>query len=149
MKYTTGEIGRVIVVRFEHGEDVIAGTREIVLKEGVRSAIAFFVGAVEAARMVAGPEKLEIPPEPHWIQFADGREILGIGTIFMEGNEPKMHLHGAAGRGEHSLAGCFRNWAKVFLIVECVIIEIKNCGAKRSKDEASGLSLLDFEEPRG
>ncbi|MEW6358917.1 MAG: PPC domain-containing DNA-binding protein [Planctomycetota bacterium] len=144
MEYREAKLNRSFIVKFDHGEDVLAGIKAVVQKEKIEAGLIFLVGALSAAKMVTGPERQEIPPEPHWVAFDDGREILAIGTIFREGDEPKLHLHSAAGRGDHTFAGCIRENGKVFLIVEAVILELTGSGAVREFDQASQLSLLSF-----
>ncbi|NOZ23042.1 MAG: DUF296 domain-containing protein [Planctomycetes bacterium] len=146
MEYKEAKLNRSFIIKFDHGEDVLAGIKTIVEKEKVEAGLAFLIGALDEAKMVTGPERQEIPPEPHWITFDDGREILAIGTIFWEGDEPKLHLHSAAGRGDHTFAGCIRENGKVFLVVEAVILEMTGSGAVRKFDDASQLSLLAFGE---
>jgi predicted DNA-binding protein with PD1-like motif len=47
------------------------------------------------ARIVVGPEKDEIPPTPVWRELGESHEIVGFGTIFYQGDAPKVHFHGA------------------------------------------------------
>ena len=102
----------------------------------------WLLGALSRGRMVTGPETLELPPTPHWIEFDDGREVVAFGTIFRLESEPKVHLHGSFGRGDHALTGCLRAESETYLIAEGVVLEIADADAKRVRDPASGLALL-------
>ena len=144
MEYRETKLNRSFVIRFDHGEDVLSGIQQVARDEKLESGLVFLVGALGRAKMVTGPERQEIPPQPHWVAFDDGREILAIGTIFRENDEPKIHLHSAAGRGDHAFAGCIREEGKVFLTVEAVILELVGGGAVRAFDPVAGLSLLRF-----
>ena len=143
MRYSEGKLARTFVLRFDHGEDVLKSLREFVLQKEVREGIVWLVGALAAGRMVTGPQELKIPPGPQWTDFSDGREMIGIGTIFWEDGEPKIHLHGSLGRGRETITGCLREVAETFLIVEAMVLEVTGTGTQRKFDEASQLSLLD------
>lgn len=145
MNYSEGSTGRVIIARFDDGEEFISGMKELILKAQVTSAVIFFLGAFRSGKIVAGPVSDNIPPEPYWVSFGNPSEVVGIGTLFESDGEPSIHMHGSLGRGTQSLTGCFREIAEVFLIVEVVILEIVNTGARRIHDPDSGLSLLSPE----
>ena len=133
------------MAKFDHGEDLLQCLTALVRKEEVRAGIVWLVGALTEGRVVTGPEELAIPPTPKWVGFDDGREMLGVGTIFWQDGEPKVHLHGSFGRGRDVLTGCLREVSETFLIVEAVILEVLDTGARRKFDETSQLSLLDLE----
>jgi len=142
MKYQTGRTGRVIVARFEDREDILDNIATIADKENIRSAVLYLVGGIRQGRVVVGPEKEELPPEPVWKEIHESHEIVGIGTIFWQGNEPRIHLHGAFGKKEMVKVGCLRGASETFLVLEAIIIEIEGIDAKRELDPVSGLTLL-------
>jgi uncharacterized protein len=142
MKYQIGEVGRVIVVRFEDGDEILEGLTEIARREAVRAGIFYLVGGIKDARIVAGPEEDELPPVPVWRELDESHEALGIGTIFWHEHEPKIHFHGAYGKRDTVKAGCLRESGKTFLVMEAVIVEIKGVNAVRELDPASGMVLL-------
>ncbi|MCX5720130.1 MAG: DNA-binding protein, partial [Nitrospirae bacterium] len=84
----------------------------------------------------------EIPPTPVWKELGESHEVLGIGTIFWQGDEPKIHFHGAFGKKDMVKVGCLREISETFLVLEAVIIEIEGISAQREFDPASGLTLL-------
>ena len=142
MKYQTGRCGRIILVRFDHGEDIIEGLTAIARDEGIRAGIFYIIGGVLKGDVVVGPEKGELPPKPIWGRIEDGYEVVGLGTIFWEGETPKVHLHGAFGKAERVSVGCLRKDSATFLVLEAVIMEIEGVDAVRELDSVSGLSLL-------
>ncbi len=143
MKYTVGNIGKAIVAKIENGDDLLGCLTKITLKEKVKSGIIFVIGAIHKNKAVCGPLKAVIPAKPFWQNFPGPSEIVGIGTVFCEKNQPKIHLHSAIGRGKITRVGCLRKKTDVFLIVEAVILEIKNVKAKRMFDKKFALSLLE------
>jgi predicted DNA-binding protein with PD1-like motif len=142
MNYQIGETGRVIVVRFEDGEDILQGLGDIARKENIRAATVYLVGGMKGGRFVVGPEKDEMPPMPIWRELDESHEIVGLGTIFWDGDTPKIHFHGAYGKRDAVKVGCLRENSETFLVLEAIIMEIKGIHAVREHDPASGLSLL-------
>ncbi len=142
MRYRVGNIGRVAVARFEDGEDILGNIVEIARKENIRSAVFHLVGGIRQGRVVVGPEKEELPPQPVWREIGESHEVVGAGTIFWQGDDPRIHFHGAFGKRDAVKVGCLRGDSETFLVLEAVIIEIKGIDAKREIDPASGLSLL-------
>ncbi len=144
MEYAKGSIGRVYFARFDHGEDLLSEIKKIAEKEDLPAATILILGALEKGDIVTGPEKAEIPPDPHFVSFDDGREIIGFGTIIKQEGSPSVHLHSSYGRGDSSLTGCLRKGGKVFLTVEVLITEVKGIDVSRKKDEASKCNLIHF-----
>ena len=142
MKYTQGEVGRVFVARVEHGDDLLGELKQLVQKEQVEAGVFYVIGALKEAALVTGPEKCVLPPTPMWRKFDDCREIIGIGTMFMDEEEPVFHLHGTLGRGDTTLMGCIRGESEVYLVAEVVLLEMTGTCAVKELDPASGLKML-------
>jgi len=142
MKYQRGEVGRIFVVRFEDGDDVIGGLVSLAEKENIRAGSFQLVGGMKRGRFVVGPEREELPPVPVWRTMEESHEILGFGTIFRQGDAPKVHLHGAYGKGDTVRVGCLREDSEAFLVLEAVVMEIAGVTALRELDPASGMVLL-------
>ena len=142
MRYQTGRIGKVAVARFEDGEDVLKGIGEIVRKEGIRSGVVYLVGGLKGGSFVVGPEDESMPPKPIWRELSESHEILAFGTIFYEGDEPRVHMHGAYGKRDSVKVGCLRKGSETFLILEAVIMELDGINATRELDPKVGLPLL-------
>jgi len=145
MKYQTGEPGRIVVARFEDGDQILDGIKEIVKKENVRAGVFYLVGGMKGGRFVVGPESEAMPPVPVWRELNESHEIVGIGTIFWHGDEPKLHFHGAYAKKDSVKAGCMREKAETFLVVEAIIIEIRGVNAGRELDQESGMLLLKLQ----
>ena len=142
MKYKTGTLGRVFVARFEDGDDILKELAETAKKEKIKGAIFHLIGGIKQGNIVVGPEKESLPPVPVWRSIEESHELLGTGTIFWEGDEPKIHLHGAFGKGDEVRVGCLRQSSETFLVLEAVILELNGLDVKREFDKASGLTLL-------
>lgn len=146
MEYQQGNIGRGFAVKFDDKDDFINCLNELVKKEKIKVGVILFIGAIEKAQVVVGPKKIEIPPIPIWTSFEDGRELLGIGTILWDNNEPKIHLHSAIGREKDVLIGCLRKDTKVYLIIEAIILELTNIELKRKYNQDFNISMSEFEQ---
>lgn len=144
MRYKQGSFGRVFVLKFEDGDDLLEEIKKFAVRERVKISTIMLLGGMRSAHIVVGPKKAVIPPEPMWTEFSDGREILGCGTLFWKDNEPSIHLHGAIGRGKETIVGCVRKDNMVYLVAEAVIAEIINMDARRVMDEQAGLALLEL-----
>lgn len=144
MKYKQGNIGRVFVAKIEHGENLLEEIKRLAVKENISSAIVYVIGALKGASIVTGPKECTVPPDPNRERFNDGREMLGVGTIFRENGEPVLHMHSTFGKGKATLMGCVRSDAEVYLVAEVIILELENVGAIREIDENIQLSVLGF-----
>lgn len=142
MKYQIGRPGRIVVARFEDREDVLGNLVNVAKEENIRAAVFYLVGGMRDGRIVVGPEKEELPPTPVWRELGESHEVVGLGTIFYQGDEPKVHLHGAFGKKDMVKVGCLREKSETFLVLEAVIIEIEGINAVREFDPVSGLTLL-------
>jgi Predicted DNA-binding protein with PD1-like DNA-binding motif len=144
MKYQKGSTGRVIVTKIEHGDDLLSELKGLLQKERIEAGIMFMIGALQAGSLVVGPETCSVPPDPVWKSFQDGREILGIATVFSDSEAPVLHLHASLGRGDEAWTGCIRKDARAYLVVEVIILELIETGAMRMLDKLTGMNLLGF-----
>lgn len=142
MKYQIGEVGRVAVARFEHGDDILSGLSDIARIEEIKAAVFYLVGGVTESKIVVGPERDDPPPVPVWRELGESHEAVGVGTIFWSGEEPRIHFHGTYGKWDSVKMGCLRGEAKTFLVMEAVIMEIKGVTASRELDPLSQMVLL-------
>src|SRR6185369_7285022 len=142
MQYRVGQPGRVIVARFNDGDDVLAGLEEIARREGLRAACFSMVGGIRKGGYVVGPETEEMPPVPVWCELKESHEATGFGTIFWHGEQPKVHFHGAFAKHDSVRGGCLRRNSEAFLVLEVVITEILGIAAARELDPESGMVLL-------
>lgn len=142
MKYQQGTMGRVFLARAEHGEDPLEEMKKISKKENIRVAVFFLLGALKGGSVVTGPKEPVLPPVPNWFQFDDGREVLGLGTLLYDQDEPALHLHGGLGREQDAVICCLRDQVEVYITVEVVILELSGIDALREFDPASGQKII-------
>lgn len=142
MKYQIGETGRVVVARFEDGDKILNSLIELAKKENIRAAVFYLLGGMKNCRIVVGPENEQMPPVPAWRELTESQEVLGLGTIFWDSENPRVHFHGAFGKRDDVKIGCLREMAETFLVLEAIIIEVKGVNALRELDPNSGLVLL-------
>lgn len=144
MKYSQGTYGRVFLIKFEDGYNLLESLKKVAIAEQVSAGTIMLLGGLRSAGIVTGPKTAVIPPEPMWMDVNDGREVLGIGTLFWKDDEPAIHLHGALGRGKETFTGCIRKDSSVYLVIEAVLTEIKGIQARRVMDEKSGVVMLEL-----
>ena len=142
MEYTVGVPGRVVLARIDHGEELLGALTTLAEREKIETALVLVLGALASGEMAQGPTSLTLPPVPLFSGFADGRELLGVGTLLTEDERAVLHLHGATGRAGATAIGCLRGEARVYATVEVVLLELALEAARRAE---SGLSRLVFE----
>lgn len=142
MQYTQGQVGRVFVARLDDGESIYKVVEEIARQEKIEAASVMAIGGMRKGKVVTGPVNPTGKVVPHYEEFDDARELVGVGTLFMSEGKPSLHFHAGIGRGDSALVGCPRAGMSVYLVLEVVITELVGVGAKRAHDEGSGLSLL-------
>ncbi len=145
MEYLQGQLGRVFMVKFAHGDDVLAALTDLAIRESIRAAWIQFLGAIHKGGLVVGPAKTELPPQPVWHMLDQAWEVVGVGNLFWEGDSPRLHLHGALGRGPETLTGCLRKESQVYLVVEALILELTGVNVSRRLDPDLGVALLRFD----
>jgi predicted DNA-binding protein with PD1-like motif len=149
VKYTTGKLGRVLVVRLENGDVVHECIEEAARREGLtRAAVILLGGAEGGSRVVVGPEDGHVTPVvPMERLLHDVHEMTGVGTLFPdEAGRPVLHMHTAFGRDVSTTVGCIRNGVTTWVIGEAVLIEITANDARRRVDAATGFELLELRD---
>ena len=144
MQYAEGRPGRIFVMRVDHGEDLLATVRQFLVDKDVKSGSLFFLGALSEAGLVCGPVALTTPPVPQKYIVEGGWELAGMGTIYPGEAGPALHVHAAFGREDNARAGCIREFAKVYLVMEVVIFEFMGFSASREFDPKTGVHLPVF-----
>jgi predicted DNA-binding protein with PD1-like motif len=142
MQYSEGSLGRVFVLRMDHGEDLIKSLQKFLHEKKIESCMALFMGAMRDGRAVTGPELPVVPPTPSFEAYDSAWEVFGMATIYPSIEGPKLHIHSALGRGRQSMLGCIRDKAEVYLIVEAVLFEMCGLAAERAWDENMMLFML-------
>jgi predicted DNA-binding protein with PD1-like motif len=144
MDYRSGSVGRVFIVRFDHQDDFLTELRGIIIKENIRQGWFHILGGTRRAGVVTGPKEPVMPPEPVWSTIDEARETIGTGSIFWDGDEPKIHLHAAMGHHGDTLTACVRKETEAYLILEALILEISGCSASRPWYPEGGFNRLTF-----
>lgn len=146
MQYSEGQVGRVFTVRIDDGEDFIREIRRFVTATNVRNGMIHFLGATRSAKIVTGPKEPVIPPTPRHEEIFGGWELFGFATIYPGEEGPSIHIHTVAGSGIRSLAGCLREKAEVYVVIEAIITEFIGISAKRILDDKTGVDLPVFDQ---
>ena len=144
MDYRSGNVGRIFAVRFDDGDDFLSSLEELIVKEGIRNGWFHVIGGLRQAGVVTGPQKPVMPPDPVWREVDEAREVLGAGSIFWDGDAPKIHLHAGLGHHGDTLCACVRRNTKAYLVLELYIIEISGFEASRPWYEKGGFNRLTF-----
>ena len=145
MEYKVGKAGRIIAARLFEGEDIYESIESIARRENIKAAAVLITGGFRKADVVVGPKQESPRIIGNFKPFAGPGEVLGVGTLYWDDKEPKLHIHTAIGKENQVMVGCPRGGASTFLILEVTIIEIDEIEARRKLDESTGLNLLKFE----
>jgi predicted DNA-binding protein with PD1-like motif len=140
--YTQGRLGRVFVARLEDGESIYDAVEEIARREGIEAASVLAVGGIRKGKVVTGPQHATGKVVPHYEEFDDARDLVGVGMVFLHEGKPSLHFHAGIGRHDSALVGCPRAGMSVYLVLEVIITELVGVEAKRAHDPGVGVSLL-------
>lgn len=144
MEYEVGRLGRVVVARFDHREDMLDSLRELCEETGIGSAWFFLFGAMSRGTLVVGPEREAIPPTPVKKEIEGPFEILATGSVASDEGVISIHIHSSLGSKELVLSGCIREKGEIYLVIECLVLEIEGFVMERIVDPMTGLKLLAF-----
>lgn len=144
MEYQEVNTGRVFVARLFDNEAIYEKIEALAIEENIQAASVQLLGGIRRAGVVTGPKNPDDMKnlEPQCTRFDDARELLAAGTIFPCDGKPSLHLHAAIGRDGKALAGCPREGADTFIILEAVIQEWTGLQAERARDPETGFALL-------
>jgi predicted DNA-binding protein with PD1-like motif len=142
VNYTQGRLGRVFVARLEDGESIYDAVEEIARKEGIEAASVLAIGGIRRGKVVTGPQHPTGKVVPHYEEFDDARELVGVGMLFPHEGKPSLHFHAGIGRHDSALVGCPRAGMSVYLVLEVIITELVGAAAKREHDPGPRVSLL-------
>ena len=147
MKYSEANLGRIFILRLEHGDKLPDTIEQFAKIHKVDSAIIHFLGGADTgSKVVVGPEDgTAKKPQKMITELLGTSEAVGIGTLFInEEKVPKLHLHSAFGRNRDTVTGCTREGISIWHIGEVVIFELLNSSARRKLDTETGFELLDL-----
>lgn len=144
MEYAVGKPGRIVMVRLSEGDSLYACIESVARREQIKAAAVLVTGGIRKASVVLGPKQEKPVMTVDMQPFEGPGETLGVGTLFWDDKEPKLHIHVGLGKKGETMVGCPRGGAEVFLVLEVTIIEIEGINAQRALDVSSGLKLLKF-----
>ena len=148
MKYSEAKLGRIFIIRLEHGDKIPDVIEEFAATQKIEAAIVHFLGGADTgSKVVVDPEDGTAPkPRPMVMELSGTSEAVGMGTLFInEAGIPKLHLHAAFGRSRGTVTGCTREGVITWHIGEAVIFELLNTTAARKIDPGTGFELLELE----
>lgn len=149
MQYQEAKLGRIFVLRLEHGDVIPDVVEQFAREQNISRAIVHYLGGADTgSKVVVGPEDgTKLRPKIITTELSGVSEGVGMGTIFPdEEGLPKLHLHSAFGRQRETITGCTREGVQVWQIGEIIVFELLNTSAKRKFDPKTGFELLDLEE---
>ncbi len=149
MKYSEARLGRIFLLRLEHGDTIPGVIEEFAREHHIKAAVVHFLGGADTgSKVIVGPEDGRAPkPRPVVAQLPGTSEAVGTGTLFLnEEGIPRLHLHAAFGCGRDTTTGCTREGVQVWQIGEGIIMELLDAKAGRKKDAATGFELLEMDE---
>ena len=141
MQYASGTQGRLFYLRFDHGEDLLAGLHSFIEKHQIRSGVIHLIGAISSGKLVTGPRETVLPPDPVWQTLDEAHELVGIAMIRTSPEGPSIHLHTSVGRSDSVLTGCMRAESRVYIVVEAVITEFSGFEILKESDPKTGIDL--------
>ena len=147
MQFTEAKVGRVFILRLNHGERLHAVIEKLATEKQISSAVCFFLGGAEdKSKVVVGPKDGKaLPPEPMVTLLTGVHEACGVGTIFTnEEGKAKLHMHVSFGRNKTAITGCVRMGVDVWQIGEAVIMELVGSSAKRANNKDTGFEFLEI-----
>jgi uncharacterized protein len=137
----TRQEGDAVIVKLSDGEDLFPSLEAAARKHDVESGTVLWgIGMLQDFEIgffaPAGYEKSTI---------ADRHELLALhGSIAMRG-DPKLHLHVALGRRDHTVIGGHLFRAKTAVVNEIQLSRFDGIRLNRRFNEATGLRELIFE----
>lgn len=144
MEYSIGRTGRVVGARLYEGEDVYACIEGIARREDIRAAAVWITGGFRRGDVVVGPKTEQPRIEPDRRPWEGPGEVLGVGTLYWEQENPCLHLHAGLGKRGDVVIGCPRGEVTAFLILEVTMIELLGVKGQRVLDPETGFHLLHF-----
>ena len=145
MKTCEGRLGRVFVIRLEHGDVVPECIERFAEEHGVFVGHVMLVGGIGEGEVVVGPRRSEErPPEPMLLPIDGAHEVAGVGVLAPgEDGRPILHIHAALGRSGKTTTGCLRPGVTTWLVAEAILYEILDAKVARLMDNESGFELLE------
>nr|WP_246325470.1 PPC domain-containing DNA-binding protein [Dissulfurirhabdus thermomarina] len=131
-------------MRLEDGDEIPGCIEAFAAERKLSAACCLLVGGAAGGTLVVGPADGSLrPPVPVRAAVEGVHEVVAAGTLFPgEDGRPRLHVHGALGRGDRARVGCLREGVRVWTVAEVVLLELLDTGMVRRRDPATGLELL-------
>ncbi len=144
MKASEGRVGRVFVIRLEHGDIIPDCIEKFAEAKKISVGQVIIIGGISEGQVVVGPRNSnEMPPEPMLVPIDGAHELMGVGLIAPDKTgKPVLHVHGSLGRSGKATTGCLRSGASTWTVGEVIICEILGTKAVRELDEKTKFELL-------
>ncbi len=146
MKYKETKLGRVFIIRLEHGDIIHEAIENFAKEKNIKCAALIIVGGADReSSIVVGPENDKHRPiNPMKFILDDAHEVTGTGTLFPDENgNPMLHMHIACGREEKTITGCIRTGVKTWNILEVILFELEDVGSLRKFNKELGFYMLE------
>ncbi len=149
MKSAEGRLGRVFVIRLEHGDRLPDCIERFAEQHGIAVGHVVLVGGIGDGQVVVGPRRSdERPPEPMLLPIDGAHEVAGTGVIAPDDRgRPRLHIHAALGRSGRTVTGCLRPGVSTWVVGEVIIYEITGARVSRVRDGETGFDLLETGAP--
>lgn len=141
MNYIGYSVKRAIIIRAEHGSDIIHFIKKIVEETGIRIATFTAIGALKNATLAFYNQETK---EYQQINLNAPQEIACcIGNITSKNKNPFVHAHAVLAddsgsvKAGHLLQG-------IIFASEIHLYELEGPNLNRTYDQTTGLSLLDI-----
>jgi len=144
MKASEGRVGRVFVIRLEHGDVIPDCVERFAEEKKISVGQVIMIGGIGEGQVVVGPRRSnEMPPEPMLVPVDGAHEVMAVGIIAPDKTgKPVLHVHGSLGRSGKATTGCLRPGVSTWTVGEVVICEILGATAVRELDEKTKFELL-------
>ena len=144
MKASEGQVGRVFVIRLEHGDIIPECLERFAEEKQISVGQVVMIGGIGEGQVVVGPRRSnEIPPEPMLVPVDGAHELMGLGVIAPDKTgKPMLHVHGSLGRSGKATTGCLRPGVSTWTVGEVIVCEILGTTAVRVLDEKTKFELL-------
>ena len=144
MKASEGRVGRVFVIRLEHGDMIPDCIERFAEEKKISVGQVIMIGGIDEGQVVVGPRRSnEMPPEPMLIPVDGAHELMALGIIAPDlTGKPVLHVHGSLGRSGKATTGCLRPGVSTWTVGEVIICEILGATAFRELDKETRFELL-------
>jgi len=147
VKACEGRIGRVFVMRLEHGDVIPDVIERFAEEKRISAGHVVLVGGIGDGEVVVGPRHSdERRPQPVLLPVTGAHEVLGLGVIAPDPDgKPVLHIHAALGRSGQTMTGCLRPGVTTWVVGEAIVYEILDVHVRREEDEETGFTLLEIQ----